>query len=208
MGTQVSLSHSLPFSHSLHFSLSSLCVWQHKHLPEGQQGSEQGDTLCYSICWESLFLSLSLTHTHTRTHTHTVQCVMYYTFKKSDKASKGGGERQRDRVRGTERVCVWMELRIGMVSVHKCLMAAQEMCMKCAWTAWRLETSGFLTVFSRFDTYFAAYFSEVHFSSTLMWVQLWVNTFSWIRIRKGFIRCESLHGQGIYFGRKVHTLNI
>ena len=29
-----------------------------------------------------------------------------------------------------------------------------------------------------------------------------------IRIRKGFIRNESLHRQGICFGRKVHTINI
>ena len=29
-----------------------------------------------------------------------------------------------------------------------------------------------------------------------------------IRIRKGFIRHESLHRQGICFGRKVHTINI
>ena len=29
-----------------------------------------------------------------------------------------------------------------------------------------------------------------------------------IRIRKGFNRHESLHRQGIYFGRKVHTFNI
>ena len=29
-----------------------------------------------------------------------------------------------------------------------------------------------------------------------------------VRIRKGFNRHESLHRKGIYFGKKVHTLNI
>ena len=36
-------------------------------------------------------------------------------------------------------------------------------------------------------------------------VELWVIR---IRIRKGFIGHESLHSQGICFGRKVHTINI
>ena len=29
-----------------------------------------------------------------------------------------------------------------------------------------------------------------------------------LTIRKGFTRHETLHRQGIYFGRKVHTFNI
>ena len=31
---------------------------------------------------------------------------------------------------------------------------------------------------------------------------------TWFRIRMEFIRHESLHRQGLYFGRKVHTINI